>query len=410
MNLFMNDQQKVSLIAQALEQGQGVVRLMPNWVPRSFCVPGRRMRLHPSDLYAMGAHRGGIDERWFTSTVKAENGPDTGAFEGLSFIWVDGQQVTLADAFDDRIEAFLGAEAVAKYGGWVMFAKFFDNMYPLPHHVHHNDEMAAKMGALGKPEAYFYPPQYNPTNGTFPYTFFGLEPGTTKDQVIDCLKRWDEGDNGITRLSKAYRLTPGTGWDVPTGILHAPGTMCTYEPQRASDVFSMWQSLTGDFQVVERRLLTAWVPPEYHHDYDYLLQLLDWDANVDPMFAHHHFTAPTPAVPPEQADELGYRENWIVYGSEFYSAKELTVLPGRTVTVRDAAAYGCITMQGYGRFGVHPISAPSVIRFGQMTEDEFFVTYEAARAGVTVTNLSSTEPLVLMKHFNPGNPEMPARQ
>jgi hypothetical protein len=28
---------------------------------------------------------------------------------------------------------------------------------------------------------------------------------------------------------------------------------------------------------------------------------------------------------------------------------------------------------------------------------------------VTVVNLSQTEPLVLLKHFNPGNPEMPAR-
>ncbi len=44
----------------------------------------------------------------------------------------------------------------------------------------------------------------------------------------------------------------------------------------------------------------------------------------------------------------------------------------------------------------------------QMTEDAFFVTYDAAREGVTITNQSSTEPLVMLKHFNPGNPEMPA--
>jgi hypothetical protein len=28
---------------------------------------------------------------------------------------------------------------------------------------------------------------------------------------------------------------------------------------------------------------------------------------------------------------------------------------------------------------------------------------------VQITNLSSTEPLVILKHFNPGNPEMPQR-
>ena len=81
----------------------------------------------------------------------------------------------------------------------------------------------------------------------------------------------------------------------------------------------------------------------------------------------------------------------------------------RTVTVKDPAAYGLICIQGYGRIGAHAISSPSLIRFGQMTEDEFFVTYDTARAGVTITNLSATEPLVILKHFNPGNPEMPHR-
>ena len=62
----------------------------------------------------------------------------------------------------------------------------------------------------------------------------------------ECLRAFARGDNRITDLSSAYRLEPGTGWDVPAGILHAPGSLCTYEPQKASDVFSMFQSLTGD--------------------------------------------------------------------------------------------------------------------------------------------------------------------
>ena len=66
-------------------------------------------------------------------------------------------------------------------------------------------------------------------------------------------------------------------------------------------------------------------------------------------------------------------------------------------------------MQGYGRFGGFAVSSPSMIRYGEMTEDEFFVTFGAAKQGVQITNLSSTEPLVMLKHFNPGNPEMPHR-
>jgi hypothetical protein len=40
-----------------------------------------------------------------------------------------------------------------------------------------------------------------------------------------------------------------------------------------------------------------------------------------------------------------------------------------------------------------------------MTEDELFVTAEAARAGVRVENRSETDPLVILKHFGPGNPD-----
>ncbi len=404
----MSEKSVRQITTQALEQGGGVVRLTPTWVPRSFCVPGRRLRLHPKDLYALGANRGGIDERWFASTTKADNGPLTAPDEGLSYIYVnDKEKVTLADALAEMPADILGQEAVDKYGGWVMYSKFFDNMYPLPHHLHQSDEVAARVGRVGKPEAYYFPPQYNFANDTFPYTFFGIEPGTTKEQVKDCLKRWNEGDNGILGLSKAYRLQVGTGWDVPPGILHAPGTFCTYEPQRASDVFSMWQSLIADYQLVDWSMVVKDVPPEYHHDYDYLLGMLDWEANVDPNFKDNHFCEPKPAG--DQAAMQGYHENWVVYGSDFFSAKELTVYPGSTVTIRDAGAYGLICVQGYGRFGKFPISAPSMIRYGEMTEDEFFVTRQAAADGVTISNLSSTEPLVILKHFNPGNPEMPRR-
>ncbi len=405
----MNDQQQIQFLNQALEQGKGVVRLAPTWVPRSFCVPGRRLRLHPHDLYALGAHRGGIDERWFSSTTPADNGPGTPPDEGLSYIVSAGEKVTLRDAMHLMAETFLGQEAIAKYGGWVMYSKFFDNMYPLPHHLHQSDEMAANVGKLGKPEAYFFPAQYNFALDTYPYTFFGFEPGTTKDQAIDCLKRWSEGDNRILSLSKAYRLTVGTGWDVPPGVLHAPGTFCTYEPQRASDVSSMWQSLVADYQVVAWDYLVKDVPTDKHHDLDYIMSMLDWEANLDPDFGKHHLTIPRPAGDPNAANDIGYRENWITYGSEWFSAKELTILPGRTVTVTDPAAYGLICVQGYGRFGVHPISSPSLIRYGELTEDEYFVTYEAATAGVQITNNSSTEPLVILKHFNPGNPQMPQR-
>ena len=65
------------LTQRALEQGNGILRLIPTWVPRSFCRPGKRIKLHPDDYYVLGLKRGGIDERWFASTTHADNGPDT---------------------------------------------------------------------------------------------------------------------------------------------------------------------------------------------------------------------------------------------------------------------------------------------------------------------------------------------
>ncbi|MFV0446025.1 MAG: hypothetical protein ACK5Q5_20810 [Planctomycetaceae bacterium] len=51
------------LAANALSETDGILRLAPNWGPRSFFQPGRRLKLHPADYYAFGMHRGGIDER-----------------------------------------------------------------------------------------------------------------------------------------------------------------------------------------------------------------------------------------------------------------------------------------------------------------------------------------------------------
>ena len=393
----------------ALDQGQGILRLTPTWVPRSFCVPGRRIKLHPDDYYALGGVRGGIDERWFSSTTPAENGPLTGEHEGLSAIaFKDGPAectFLLRDAVRELQGALIGDRLWNEYGAWPIYSKFFDNLGALPHHIHARDQHAALTGQRGKPEAHYYPPQVNNHGGDFPYTFFGFAPGTTREQVRECLVNFTKGDNMITNLSQAYRLEPGTGWDIPPGILHAPGSLCTYEPQRASDVYAMYQSLVGT-AIVPEELLWKDTPADRRGDFDYLMEVIDWDLNVDADFRTKHFMRPMPVRPLAEMKADGYVENWICYRSAAYSAKELTVLPGATVTIRDAAAYGMILMQGHGRMGVWEIDTPALIRFGQLTYDEFFVSEQAATAGVRITNPSLSDPLVMLKHFGPENPEM----
>lgn len=392
------------LISDALTAGDGVVRLAPCWVPRSFLMPGGRLKLDPRDLYALGAHRGGIDERWFSSTTKAANGPLTEQDEGLSYIEFNGGKALLQEAVETVGDRLLGADVMARDGGWNLLCKFFDNLGPIPHHLHQNDEFAARVGQKGKPEAYYFPPQYNFKDNHFPYTFMGLNPGTTRDDVRKCLERWNEGDNGILYHSRAYKLKPGSGWQIDAGILHAPGSLVTYEPQVNSDVFAMYQSLV-EGRGVPWDLLVKDVPAEHHHDLDYLLDMIDWDANTDPQFFEHRHFEPKPVYPVDEMADQGFRESWVVYSTEHYSAKELTVFPGRAVTIKDQAAYGTILVQGSGQFGKHRAETPSLIRYGQMTQDEFFVTADAARNGIVVKNESATEPMVFLKHFGPKNPQ-----
>jgi hypothetical protein len=400
---------KSSLAERALDQGKGIVRLAPTWVPRSFCVPGRRIKLHPDDYYVLGGQRGGIDERWFSSTTPAKNGPLTGENEGLSPVVIkDGsrhEQVLLKDAIDHLKGAMIGNRIWKEYESWPMYSKFFDNMGPLPHHVHANDKYAKMVGQYGKPEAYYFPPQVNNHGGDYPYTFFGIAPGTTRDQIRECLVNFTKGDNKITNYSSAYRLEPGTGWDVPPGLLHAPGSMCTYEPQKASDVFAMYQSLVNE-AIVPEELLWNGTPKDRIDDFDLLLEVLDWELNVDPNMMENRFMVPKPVLAVEEMKGEGYIENWVCYKSADFSAKELTVLPGRTITIKDGAAYGMIMMQGHGKMGVWNVETPSLIRYGQLTNDEFFVSEDAAKQGVKIVNESDLDPIVMLKHFGPKNPDL----
>jgi len=397
-----------SRVEAELSRTGGLLRLAPNWVPRSFLQPGLRIKLHPDDTYAYGANRGGIDERWFASTTEAANEgrvPD----EGLSYVVAGRERFTLRQAVADCGASLVGAKIWKNYGRWPVYSKFFDNMGPIPHHMHQNAGQAKLVGQEGKPESYYFPPQHNNVGNNFPYTFFGLEPGTTKGQVRKCLENWNKGDNGILDLSKAYRLKPGTGWLVGPCILHAPGSLCTYEPQWGSDVFGMYQSMV-EGRVVPWDLLVKDMPRSKHHDLDFIVDQLDWEANVDSNFKDNYYFEPVPVADTRQE---GYLDRWIVYGKvdgqQLFTAKELTVEPGVQCAIKDNGAYGLITVQGKGRMNRLILDCPKLIRFHELTDDEAFCTEDAAKAGVTFENTSEVEPLVVLRYFGPEvNPDAPA--
>ena len=385
------------VLKEALAAGGGLLRLTPTWVPRSFLHPGRRLKLHPDDLYAYGAERGGIDERWFASTTEAANQGRVW-HEGLSFVSFGGQQFTLKEAVAAAGTRLIGQAMWNTYQRWPVYSKFFDNMGPIPHHMHQEQEHAKLTGQEGKPESYYFPPQYNNVDNNFCYTFMGLEPGTTKAQLRKCLEDWSKGDNGILDLSRAYRLKRGTGWLIPPGVLHAPGSLCTYEPQWGSDVFGMYQSLV-EGREVPWSLCVKDVPEDKKHDLDFIIEQLDWEKNVDTHFKEHTYLEPIVA-----SQGAGWVDKWINYGlidgKQLFSAKELTVEPGARCTIKDPGASGWITVQGKGTMGKLNLQTPAMIRFGAETEDEVFITFEAATAGVEIVNTGS-EPLVGLRYFGP---------
>jgi hypothetical protein len=398
---------RLSSFENAFEEGNGVLRLSPTWVPRSFCIPGRRIKLHPDDYFALGGARGGIDERWLSSAVRADNGPLTGPDEGLSLVVGPDRQ---ALPFDEVV-AHLGPNLIGDrlwntYRGWTMYSKFFDNQGPLPLHVHHTDAMAQLVGRAGKPESYYFPPQMNNHLGTTPWSFFGLLPTTTPGEFKRYIAGFGtKGDNRITELSVAYRIRLGCGWDMPAGVLHAPASVCTYEPQSASDVFAMCECWTSG-RTLSDDLLWKDVPDDSRGDFDFIVALLDWEKNTDPYFFRSRFMEPITV----EGNPAGLTEKWVVYKSTAFSAKELTLAPGAEATVRDAAAYGCIAVQGRGMLGHWTVETPTLIRFGEETADEYFVSEGAAMNGVLITNTSDTEPLVILKHFGPQNPDVPIPQ
>jgi len=385
------------LIRKTFERGEGILPLIPIFVPRRFSAPGRRLRLHPDDYYALGTARGAIKERWFSSVITCMNGPLAPPDEGLSYVLPcdrnPDEKFTLRDAQKHLGADLVGQELISRYGGWPMYSKFFDFGEPLFHHLHLGFEAAARVGMLGKPEAYYFPPQLNNHLGTFPVTYFGFDPDVTREQVRERLLQYTRGDNRITELSRAYRIELGTGWYTPPGVVHAPGSVLTYEPQWNSDVNSVYENIAAG-EVYPRDFLVENCPDDKKGDIDYVLDLMDWEKNVDPHYKRRFFRPPLPAAAGE-----GWSEKWITYGNEYVAAKELTVQPGSAATIQDHGAYGCIVIQGHGRFGVHPAEAATMLRFGQTSADEFFVSQPAARTGVRVENHSVSEPFVILKHF-----------
>ncbi len=392
-----------SVIRKTCEKGEGILRLFPAFVPRRFGKAGHRLRLHPDDYFAFGMARGSITERWFASTIAAQNGPDAKVDEGMSYVCTDydsDEKFSLRDAVKVLGSDLVGDELMEKYNGWPIYSKFFDNENPLFHHVHLGFEDAERVGKLGKPENYYFPKQLNNYFGEAGYTYFGFDPDIDPEEIKERIRHFADDDTRITELSRAYRIELGTGWYTPPGVIHAPASVLTYEPQWNSDVNSVYENIVSG-EVYPPEMLDEELP-EGHKSVEDVFKLLDWEKNIDPSYRKHYFRRPKIETENEQ-----YTSKWITYANPYIAAKELTVNPGQSAVIKDGAAYGCIFIQGHGKFGSFDAESATLLHFGQQSTDEFFVSHKAASEGVLIRNESKVEPLVVLKHFGPNCPGVP---
>lgn len=381
---------------RALSMGNGILRLEPAWVAREFLPAGRRLGLN-DDQYDLG-ERGEICERWLGSTTKADNriGPSD---EGLSYLSLDGEHMTLLDAIESAPKDMMGADYAATHDGLGRLAKLFDYNTRLPLHLHHPQEYASLVGRRSKDEAYYFPPGVD--EGSHPETFLGVHPsiveGGNQDLLLPYLEDWDS--DLILRHSSAYLQVPEEGFHVQSGVLHAPGSALTVELQEDSDVLSMLQAVV-DGHPISKDLLWKDVRPEDKKTKGerFILELIDWEQNGDPYIYENHHLSPQLI---EGSVTDGGEEYWIFYDSLKFSGKRLAVKPGFDYRTTDAGAYSLLVLSGGGTYGNVEVQA------GDPARDELYVTWDAAQRGVDVRN-TSREELTVIKFFGPDvNPDVP---
>ena len=282
----------------------------------------------------------------------------------------------------------IGNKIWNKYKRWPVYSKFFDNMGPIPHHMHQSAEASETGRTGGQARVYYFPPQHNNVGNNFPYTFFGLEPGTTKEQVRKCLENWNKGDNGILDLSKANRLKPGTGWLVGPCILHAPGSLCTYEPQWGSDfryVPDRWsKAVTCHGSAREGHA------QDKHQDLDFIVDQLDWEATS----IRTSKTITTSSQFPLQIRARRLRGSLDrLYGSDRAKAasnsspaKGTDGRSRRSAPSRTLALTASFASRAAVRSTVSRSTSPKLIRFHELTEDDTSARKTARSTGVKFEN------------------------
>ncbi|HEB29883.1 MAG TPA: hypothetical protein ENI15_03270 [Spirochaetes bacterium] len=387
----MEDSAIKKIVEKELEKNNGILYLKACWIARTFIPPGKRLGLKEEE-YDMGK-RGYITERWIGSETEADNpsGPDD---EGLSYIDIEGENITLKDAVRALGGTIMGEKYAGIHRSLGRLTKIYDYETRIHYHLHLRQKDADLVGKVAKEEAYYFLEDVD--MGKHPETFFGVHPYIVEqnlqyDLLLPYLVDWNS--NQILKHSRAYLNVAGEGFHIPSGILHAPGTALTLEIQEPSDNFAMLQAVIEEGHITPKDLLFKDIRKEDRekHGEKIVLDMVDWPLNGDPYFYENRHMAP---VLIEETKQENGHEEWIYYNTTKFSGKKVTVKPHGTFKSKDNGVYNVLVWKGSGEIDGHEVESKN------FQLDEVLVTHEKATQEILIENTGSSD-LVLFKFFGP---------
>ena len=398
-----------AVLEDCLNQNGGVLQLLHRYAGRTFCTPGKRLRLDEGSYYPDYMDGTGLDEIWMCCTVPIVTGvidSRTGKApfrEGEAHVLTPaGQVISLQDLITADPEAVMGDKITAfskeLYGEptWPIVSKKFDNLNPIPHHLHWSKWEVYDINSFDNPGV-------NPSH--YHTTAMGLYPYVTKDDFLACMKRWGEGEyGGVRHLSPHTMMKIDDGFVMPNGVLHSPTDLCTHELHVTMDEHFLAEDRTLDGRIGAAAAFYACreedYPQDKHGDWDYLVEKFDFEANQDPNFVQKNSR---PAITAEEFAGEGVDAQWIVYGEVLGDQKcsilRITVAPGGKTTFCPDSPTLFHTNGGSGRVGKLAVNYHQDMKLGEIYPEIGFITQSALNNGGVEIENTGSEPLVLTFDF-----------
>lgn len=398
-----------AILDDCLNKSGGVLQLLHRYAGRTFCTPGKRIRLDARSYYPDYMGGTGLDELWMCCTVPIKTGViDTRTNKApfregeAQVLTSDGKTISLQDlivanpkaVIGDKITAF--SQALFGFPTWPIVSKKFDNLNPIPDHLHWTKWEVYDINSFDNPGV-------NPSH--YHTTAMGLYSFVTKDQFLACMKRFGQSEyNGIRHLAPHVMMQLDNGFVMPNGVLHSPTNLCTHELHVTMDEHFLAEDLTLDGRIGAKDAFYACreedYPKDRHEDWEYLVEKFDFAANQDPDFVLKNSR---PAITAAEFTNHGVDAKWIVYGDFLGDQKcsilRLTLQPGAKTNFRPESPALFHTNGGSGRVGKLAVRYHQNMILGEIYPEIGFITQAAIENGGVEIENTGTDPLVLTFDF-----------